>query len=144
MPVSAAHRLLLAAIVAASVAGAARAQGTLDRPIEVRARTVTGSTFAGKLTSWTESGFDGSFGERQWLDLVAPDLKRVFGQVMDRKRAAHWVLLGELLASAKDGRKLSDEAFGQARKLGAPAADVDAARTRGAAAAIRCAGCPRR
>ena len=130
------RRILLAAIVAAFAAAGARAQGTLDRPIEIRARAVTGATFAGKLTSWTESGFDGSFGERQWADLVAPDLKRVFGQVMDRKRAAHWVLLGELLAAAKDGRKLSDEAFGQARKLGAPAGDIDAARTRGAAAAI--------
>ena len=126
---------MLAVAWAAIAALPAAAQGTLERPVEVRARTVTGATFVGKLTSWTEDGFTGSFGDRLWSDLVAPDLRRVYAQVMDKSSAAHWLRLGELLAAAKDGKKLADDALGQARRLGATAEQVDAARARAAGAA---------
>ncbi|MBM4098959.1 MAG: hypothetical protein FJ260_03260 [Planctomycetes bacterium] len=124
---------VLAALLAAPRPGFA--QGTLERPVEVRARTVTGATFVGKLTAWTEDGFTGSFGDRRWSDLVAPDLRRVYAQVMDKASAAQWLRLGELLAAAKDGRKLADDAFGQAKRVGATAEQVDAARVRASGAA---------
>lgn len=126
---------MLAVAWAAIAALPAAAQGTLERPVEVRARTVTGATFAGRLTSWTDDGFTGSFGDRLWSDLVAPDLRRVYAQVMDKSSATQWLRLGELLAAAKDGRKLADDAFGQAKRLGATAEQVEAARARAAGAA---------
>lgn len=137
MPRACPGRLRIPAILAAAFLAAvvrAHAQGVLDRPVEVRARLVSGGSFAGKLTAWTEDGITGSFGEHAWLDMVAADLRRLYVQVMDRRSAAQWLRLGELLGSAKDGAQLSADAFAQARRLGASEESVSAARARAEAA----------
>jgi hypothetical protein len=121
-------------MMAACLCLQAHSQGTLDRPVEVRGRLITGAAFAGKITSWTTDRFVGSFGEYGWSDLVAADLRRIYMQVMDRKSAPLWVNLGELLAGAKGGTQFADDAFGQAKRLGAAPDAIDAARTRGKAA----------
>ena len=116
MPAPTRRTGLRAAILAAAFAAAAQAQGTIERPVEVRARLVGGATFTGKVTAWTLDGITGSFGEHAWLDLVAADLRRTFMQVMDRKDAAQWTRLGELLAAAAGGKQMSDDAFAQAKR----------------------------
>jgi len=122
----------IAAAVAASTSTAATG-GTLERPIEIKVKTPAGVVIAGRLTSWSATGIEGSFGSRRWDELVAGDAKRVFALVMDRKSVADWLALGEVLLAAKDGGKLADDALAQAKRLGAHAADIDAARARGTA-----------
>jgi len=127
-----------AAIVACALLGAAdAADRTLARPIEVRAKLVSGATFSGQLRSWSDDAIEGSFGRHAWLDLVGPDVRRLYMQVMDKADASQWLRLGELLASSNGGERFAAEAFGQARRRGTSDADIDAARTRarGAAAA---------
>jgi hypothetical protein len=62
--------------------------------------------------------------------LVAPDIKRLFVQVMDRKSGVQWLCLAELLASAPDGTSLAEDAFKQAAAHGQGSQDVAAARAR--------------
>jgi len=121
-------------MMAACLCWQAHSQGTLDRPVEVRGRLITGAAFAGKITSWTTDRFVGSFGEYGWSDLVAADLRRIYVQVMDRKSAPLWINLGELLTGVKGGTQFADDAFSQAKRLGAAPDAIDAARTRGKAA----------
>jgi hypothetical protein len=132
--------VLAAAMVACASFGTAAAapeDRTLARPIEVRAKLVSGATFSGQLRRWGEDGIEGSFGRHAWLDLVGPDIRRLYVQVMDKDDASQWLRLGELLASSSGGERFAAEAFGQARRRGTAEADIEAARTRarGAAAA---------
>lgn len=134
------HRLRRAvpAILAASFAWAALpacAEVTLERPVEVRARLASGGNVAGRLTAWSADGITGSFGEHAWLELVAPDLRRLYVQLMDRRSSEQWMRLGELLGAAKGGAQLAADAFAQARRLGATEEALAAARARSAAAA---------
>jgi len=129
MPLRAAI-LVLAAMVAVAFPRSAAAQGTLERPLEVRAKLVSGATFAGKAQSWTFDALTGTFGTHRWLELTGPDLRRVFTQLMDRKQGAHWLKLGELLAASNGGERFSTEAFAQAKRLGVTDADVAAAKER--------------
>lgn len=109
----------------------AAAQATLPRPVEIRARLASGAAFTGKLESWDLESFSGSFGTKRWVELVAPDLRRIFTQVMDRKSAAQTLALAELLASVPSGAKLAEESFRLAKTLGATDAAIEEARTRG-------------
>ena len=129
MPLRAAI-LVLAAMVAVAFPRSAAAQGTLERPLEVRAKLVSGATFAGKAQSWTFDALTGTFGTHRWLELTGPDLRRVFTQLMDRKQGAHWLKLGELLAASNGGERFSTEAFAQAKRLGVAEADIAAAKER--------------
>ena len=110
--------------------------GTLERPIEIRARLLSGAAFVGKVSAWSKNGITGSFGNHAWTDLVTADLRRVYVQLMDRKNAEQWTSLGELLASARDGTQFADDAFAQAKRLGATPAVIEDARMRGKAAGI--------
>ena len=110
--------------------------GTLERPVEIRARLISGAAFVAKVTSWSMDGISGSFGTHAWSDLVAADMRRVFMQFMDRKSPEQWIRLGELLAGARDGVQFVDDAFAQAKRLGATPAAIESARTRGQAAFI--------
>lgn len=110
--------------------------GALDRPVEIRARLISGAAFVGKVSAWSMDGISGSFGNHAWTDLVAADMRRVYIQLMDRKNAEQWTHLGELLTSARDGTQFADDAFAQAKRLGATPAIIDSARVRGQAAAI--------
>ncbi|MFO0962315.1 MAG: hypothetical protein U0625_05350 [Phycisphaerales bacterium] len=103
---------------------------TLAKPIEIRARLATGGSFAGTLESWDLQTLTGSFGTRSWSELATADLRRVFTQVMDRRSATQTLALAELLASATDGARASEELFRSAAQLGATPEQIDAARTR--------------
>lgn len=108
---------------------------TLQRSVEVRARLLSGGTFAGKVDRWDGAALHGTFGSKRWAELVATDLKRVFLQLLDRKNGAQWLALGELLAASPDGAPLAEDAFKQAQVHGRTAADVTAARARAQAIA---------
>jgi hypothetical protein len=127
--------ILLAAIAAGAAAPDGSAPRTPERPVEVRSRTASGTTFSGTVTSWDRDALSGSFGERRWLELPPAEIRRVFLQLMDKSAAPDWLMLGELLASAEGAARQADDAFAQARRKGATAADVDAARGRAARAA---------
>ena len=134
MPAGYRAAVACAAIAAAAAAWAGDDTRAPERPVEIRARTVSGTTFAGKVASWGASGIAGSFGERAWSDLPAAELRRVFMQLMDRDAFADWLLLGELLAASPDGGRWAEDAFVQAKRRGASAGDLGAARARAAQA----------
>lgn len=107
---------------------------TLARPVEIRAKLVTGGTFSGKVQGWDGTSLRGTFGQRAWTDLAPADLKRIFLQLMDRTNSAQWLALAELLASTPAGEPLSADVFRQATNHGASAEDLAAARARAQAA----------
>lgn len=127
--------LLVAAILAVATPASADGDRELARPIQVRGRLATGANFTGSLQAWGPEGLRGSFGSHRWDELVAADLKRIYQQVMDRRDAAQWLRLGELLLGVAGGERFADEAFAQAKRLGAAPDAVAAARTRGIGAA---------
>lgn len=104
----------------------------LARPVEIRARLATGATFAGHLNGWDARTLRGTFGTRAWRELALPDTRRVFMQIMDRTNASQWLVLGELLAVAPEGRTWAEEAFRQAARTGATEEAITAARGRAA------------
>lgn len=108
---------------------------TLARPVDVRARLLSGGTFAGKLECWDATSLHGSFGTRGWNQLVAADLRRIYAQVMTRTNGAQWLTLAELLASSSDGAPLAEDAFKQAKQHGQTDEQVAAARARAKQAA---------
>lgn len=131
--------LRVAVLLAAIAAGTARSDDppprAPERPVEVRSRTASGTTFSGTVTSWDRDSVSGSFGERRWLELPSAEIRRLFLQLMDKSAAPDWLLLGELLASAEGAARQADDAFAQAKRKGASDADVEAARARAARAA---------
>jgi hypothetical protein len=127
---------VLAAMLAVAGPRAARAQGALERPIEVRAKLVSGATFAGKVESWSFESLTGTFGTHAWLELRGADLKRVYSQLMDRTRADHWLRLGELLGASEGGEKLAGDAYAQARRLGSTPEEIAGAKARAKGEAV--------
>ncbi len=110
---------------------------TLARPVEIRARLATGGSFEGRMERWDARALHGTFGTRTWRELAVADARRVFMQVMDRTSAAQWLVLGELLAAAPEGRAWADEAFRHAARAGAGDDSIAAARARAATEAAR-------
>lgn len=92
-------------------------QGELATPLELKAKTTSGTPVKGQIQSWTFETVTGTFGSRRWTEFQPPDLNRIFKMVMDEKSAEHWIALGELLMQLPGGEKMSDQAFGRARKL---------------------------
>jgi hypothetical protein len=123
-------RAAILALAVAVPAAFAAAQGTPARPVEVRGRLATGASFTGKVERWDLQGITGAFGTRAWSDFVAADLRRIFTQLMDRKSAAQWLALAELLGGMPDGVKLAEDAYRQAKAAGAGSDAIDAARAR--------------
>lgn len=125
--------LVLAAILACPAAWAGGDDTSLPKPVEVRAKLLTGGSFAGTADRWSLTTLSGSFGTRAWRELAAPDLKRLFEQVMDRRKPDHWLALAELLDSSVDGHRLASECYRAAERAGATTEVIEATRTRAAA-----------
>lgn len=89
----------------------------LRSPIEVKARTASGTTVKGTVDRWDDQSFSGSFGTRRWDELAAPELNRVFRMLMDEKSATQWITLGERLMEQLNGEKMAETAFNRAKKL---------------------------
>lgn len=125
-------RLVLVLLWIAGSVGAAKAQGTLEQPFELRVRAVDGTRVAGSVTAWDADGCDGTFGRVAWADLPAADVNRTLRKVLNLSDAKQMVLLGRALLSAEDGQNMGDSMLRQAvQRDGGLRADADAARQQG-------------
>jgi len=103
--------------------------GPLPEPLQVRFKLADGVQVAGMMTAWDAEGFGGSFGRREWVDLVANDAWKLYRRVMDDQDAGHWVDLGGVLLQMEGGDSRAEQAFTQAQRLDQTVADrIDAAR----------------
>jgi len=110
---------------------AARREVTLERPIEVRAKTASGTIVRGLVERWDVDGFTGAFGTRRWDEFAPIELNRIYRMLMDDRNALQWLTLGERLLEQQGGDSLADNAFNRAKRLDRsidPA--IDAARKR--------------
>lgn len=128
---SAAAVLLLLLLV--TTAEAAPDERVLAKPIEIKAKTISGTHVKGMLERWSDEALTGSFGTRRWTELTAAELNRLYRNLMDEKNVAQWITLGELLMQVPDGERMSDAAFQKAKRLdkeSVPA--IELAKSRGA------------
>ncbi len=123
---------ILAAITGlVGLAGLGPLQGPLPEPLPVRFKLADGVQVAGMMTAWDVAGFDGSFGRREWVDLVANDAWKLYRRVMDDQDAGHWVDLGGVMLLMDGGESWAEQAFTRALRLDKTVADrIDAARHR--------------
>ena len=113
------------------LAGLGPFQGPLPEPLQVRFKLADGVQVAGMMTAWDAEGFDGSFGRRAWVDLVANDTWKLYRRVMDDQDASHWVDLGGVLLLMEGGDSQAEKAFTQALRLDETVAEaIEAARHR--------------
>ena len=105
--------------------------GPLPEPLQVRFKLADGVQVAGMMTAWDAQGFDGSFGRREWVDLIANDVWKLYRRVMDDQDAGHWVDLGGVLLLSDGGGSRAEQAFAWALRLDQTVTEaVDAARHR--------------
>ena len=105
--------------------------GPLPEPLQVRFKLADGVQVAGLMTAWDAEGFDGSFGRREWVDLIANDAWKLYRRVMDDQDAGHWVDLGGVLLLMDGGGPRAAQAFARALRMDQTVADrIDAARHR--------------
>ena len=121
---------ILAAITGlVGVAGLGPLQEPLPEPLQVRFKLADGVQVAGMMTAWDPQGFDGSFGHREWVDLIANDVWKLYRRVMDDQHAEHWVDLGGVLLLLDGGGSRAEQAFVRALRLDQTVAEaIDAAR----------------
>ena len=95
----------------------------------MRFKLADGVQVAGMMAAWDAEGFDGSFGRREWVDLIADDVWRLYRRVMADQDAGQWVDLGGVLLLMDDGESQAQTAFTQALRLDRTVTDrIDAAR----------------
>ena len=111
------------------LAGLGPLPGPLPEPLQVRFKLADGVQVAGMMAAWDAEGFDGSFGRREWVDLIADDVWRLYRRVMADQDAGQWVDLGGVLLLMDDGESQAQKAFTQALRLDRTVTDrIDAAR----------------
>ncbi len=111
------------------LAGLGPLPGPLPEPLHVRFKLADGVQVAGMMTAWDAEGFDGSFGRRPWVDLIAADVWKLYRRVMDDQDAGQWVDLGGVLLLMDDGESRAEKAFTQALRLDRTVTDrIEAAR----------------
>ena len=109
--------------------------GPLEEPVFVRFQLADGVQLAGTMTEWDATGFDGSFGRRQWLELAPRDAWRLYVLVMDQNSPVQWVDLGAALLKVHDGGAWAERAFRRGLELDAAVAEkIETARTAARAA----------
>jgi hypothetical protein len=90
-------------------------------PLQVRFQLADGIHISGELTSWDQEGFDGSFGQRRWGELMADDVWRLQNRLIDKQSASAWVKLGRVLLLMAERQPkasaLAERAFRQATHL---------------------------
>ena len=91
--------------------------GPLPEPLQVRFKLADGVQVTGMMTAWDAQGFDGSFGRREWVDLIANDVWKLYRRVMDDQDAGHWVDLGGVLLLSDGGGSRAEQAFAWALRL---------------------------
>ena len=103
--------------------------GPLPEPLQVRFKLADGVQVRGMMTAWDPQGFDGSFGRREWTDLIANDVWTLYRRVMDDQDAGDWSDLGRVLLLVDGGDARAEQAFTRALRLDqAVAQRIDAAR----------------
>ncbi|MHC4415385.1 MAG: hypothetical protein ACYS0G_08890 [Planctomycetota bacterium] len=118
-----------------AVMGTVAAAGPLPEPLHVRFQLADGVWVAGDMSAWDAEGFEGSFGRRLWLELMAEDVWRLYQRVIDPDDAGQWVDLGRLLLIVPDGESWAQRAFRRALDVdSSSAALIDAARREAAEA----------
>lgn len=130
-------RAIWVALVASVWAAGAlqAAQGTPERPVELRARTEDGKALQGTISEWDESSCTGSFGTVAWADLPAADVERVLRKLVDASRPERMVAMARILLSTIDGAARAEALLKQAlRKDPKLRPQVDEAREQGARA----------
>lgn len=102
--------------------------GPLDEPLHVRFELTDGVGVSGRMVSWDQEGFDGTFGPRFWEELAPQDAWRIHLRVMDQNDPSQWVNLGRVLLLG--GHDVwADRAFRRALDLDSSVAgDIEAAR----------------
>lgn len=138
---------ILAVVVATFAQVAAQ---SVSPPLTVSFQLADGVRVRGQMTAWDETGFDGSFGRRRWVDLMPDNAWDLHQRVIDRKSAAQWVNLGRVLLlmphESTRANLLAERAFRAALRVDSGAAPAiqsardeadQAARARRAAAKAR-------
>jgi hypothetical protein len=91
-----------------------RAQ-TLDRPLPVKFELADGVRVEGTMTKWDADGFDGSFGRREWIDLMPDDVWQLHHKLLKQPTAVQWINLGRVLLlmrmESPKANELADRAF---------------------------------
>ncbi len=109
--------------------------GELTKPLPVRFQLADGVRVTGTMSAWDADGFDGTFGRRLWVELVADDVWKLYRLVVDPEEAGEWVNLGRVLLQTADGVSWAERAFRRAVDLDpSAAAGIDAARREAAEA----------
>jgi len=108
------------------------ATGPLPGAQFVRFELTAGLKVAGDMTSWNLDGFEGSFGQRSWSELITRDIWRLYVTVMDQNNAHEWVELGGVLLAVPDGESWAQRAFRRAVALD-DSSEADIAAVRAAA-----------
>jgi len=105
------------------------AAGELPKPLPVRFQLADGVRVTGTMSAWDADGFDGTFGRRLWVELVADDVWKLYRLVIDPAEAGQWVNLGRVLLQTADGVSWAERAFRRAVDLDSSVAPgIDAAR----------------
>ena len=95
-----------------------RIGGVLEESIPVVFRLKDGVKFDGKLTEWNADGFDGSFGQRKWLELRTDDAWKLYRRVMHDDNIEHWLNLGRLMVlHGSEGDRFAEHAYRRAEML---------------------------
>ena len=68
-----------------------------DDAIRVRFRMADGVRITGTLTEWDKNGIDGTFGRREWVELDARDVWKLYRKLMNIESASQWAHLGRAL-----------------------------------------------
>lgn len=111
------------------LAGLGPLSGPLPEPLHVRFKLADGVQVAGMMTAWDADGFDGSFGRREWVDLIIDDVWKLYRRVMADQDAGQWVDLGGVLLLMDEGESRAQKAFAQALRLDRTVTDrIDAVR----------------
>lgn len=91
--------------------------GPLPEPIKVRFKLTDGVRVVGLMREWDKNGINGSFGRREWTELDADDVWKLYQKVMEKKNAQQWVDLGAVLLLMAKGDSKAENAFDQAIRI---------------------------
>jgi hypothetical protein len=86
-------------------------------PMHVNFRLADGVRVSGELTSWDDEGFDGTFGRRQWSDLMFLDARKLILRVIDPRTAEAWVRAGTILLGLEGGEQAAERIFERALRM---------------------------
>ena len=118
-----------------STTAPAETEAETERPVYVTFRLADGVRVRGHLSHWDDTGIDGTFAPRRWVELHHDDVWKLYRRLFDREDPAQWVALGRLMLfvalEQPDGAKRSttraEQAFETAVRRDPAAAELVAA-----------------